>query len=274
MNKKTIIKISLDAVMAIILVLMYNSHAITLGFHELAGLILAGMFIIHCALNYKWILSVSKRILSAKLAVRVRFGYIINVLLLVSFCLVIISGIKTSQILFPPEIEVKGTIWRGIHHSAAALALALTGIHLGMHWQFIMSKLGKVIVMPRNISAILCAVLIATSAIYGVYTMVSGSFFMWLAEPFTSTYTTDNAGAQQKSGEGKDSGRVDNVNGDDRRGEHSGGDKKQEVGSIPGVAVTFVEHLSIVVLFAALVYYIDKLILIKTAIKKVKEMSW
>jgi hypothetical protein len=65
--KKNIIKILLDVMMAAILVLLYNSHAISLAFHEIAGL-----FIIHCLLNKKWITAITAKFFNKSLAPRIR----------------------------------------------------------------------------------------------------------------------------------------------------------------------------------------------------------
>ena len=99
--KKNTVKMLLDIVIIAILALLYNSHVTVLAFHEIAGLGLFGLFIIHCLLNIKWIIAVSKRFFSKPIAPKVRIGYIVNLLLLITFIFEIISGIFTSQILFP-----------------------------------------------------------------------------------------------------------------------------------------------------------------------------
>ncbi len=49
--KKNVIKITLDVLMATVTILMYNAKVLTLGFHEIGGLILIGAFLIHIALS-------------------------------------------------------------------------------------------------------------------------------------------------------------------------------------------------------------------------------
>ncbi|MDR1699583.1 MAG: DUF4405 domain-containing protein, partial [Lachnoclostridium sp.] len=119
--KKNMIKMVLDIVMLGILALLFNSHVAAMAFHEIAGLSLCGLFVIHCLLNIKWIISVSKRFFSKSLAIKVRIGYIVNLLLLVTFTFALISGINTSQVLFPSLAQ--GGIWRGIHHFCGAISI-------------------------------------------------------------------------------------------------------------------------------------------------------
>lgn len=52
-------KFILDAVMAIILVLLYKKLVISLAFHEIAGLILFVLFAVHLIVNRKWIRTVA-----------------------------------------------------------------------------------------------------------------------------------------------------------------------------------------------------------------------
>ena len=106
---KNMIKIVLDVIMAIVLVLLYNSHVFGMAFHEIAGLFIGVLFIVHCLLNKKWISSITGKLFSKTLTARVRFGYIINCFLFAIFVLVTISGILTSQILFPEIATGKGS---------------------------------------------------------------------------------------------------------------------------------------------------------------------
>ena len=53
--RKNTIKMALDIIMIVILTLLYNSHVASMGFNEIAGLGILGLFIIHCLLNVKWI---------------------------------------------------------------------------------------------------------------------------------------------------------------------------------------------------------------------------
>lgn len=187
MSKKNTIKILLDVVMTGILVLLYNSHVFALAFHEIAGLSLAGMFIIHCLFNKKWITSVTSKFFGKGLAPRVRIGYVINFLLLVSFTFIIISGILTSQVLFPSATENKDSVWRGIHHFFAAMSIILVGLHIGLHWGFITGMFKKIIRIPAKITKPLSIGLLVIILAFGCYSIATSSFRWWLVEPFGIT---------------------------------------------------------------------------------------
>lgn len=58
-TRKTMLKILLDAIMLLLLALMYQKRAISMHFHEIGGLILFGLFLFHNGVNWKWIRGVS-----------------------------------------------------------------------------------------------------------------------------------------------------------------------------------------------------------------------
>ena len=290
--KKNVIKMILDIVMIVILALLYNSHVAAMSFHEIAGLAICGLFIIHCLLNIKWIIGISKRFFSKSLALKVRIGYIVNLLLLVTFVFAVISGIQTSQVLFPADNH--GSVWRGIHHFCGAISIILVGIHLGLHWGFISGMIKKVIrIKSAVIRKVVAMVLLVVVLSFGVYSISTSSFTNWIVEPFvtqvkTETHTerigteestdtqTDNAVDPEKSEDGNVGGDMNDHTG--REGENkprpstetenNGGnngtetkhdDSTKTVETSPAIVFgTIAKFISIMGIFAALTYYIEK----------------
>ena len=232
----------LDIVMIIILVLLYNSHVANLIFHEVAGLALCGLFIIHCLLNRKWIIGVSKKLFNKSLPFKTKFGYSLNILLCITFIILIISGINTSQILFPSNSH--GSIWRGIHHQAAALSIILVGMHIALHWSFIASMTKKALHIPPTISSRICIIVVMIIFCFGSYNLISSNFKNWLIEPFT----TQSKQATPNSKENH--APKDNEN------------KTQEAKSVDTsplvVLSTITTYLSMISVFVILTYYFEK----------------
>ena len=301
MNRKIIVRIILDAVMTCILVLLYNSHVFALAFHETGGLILSGLFIVHCMLNREWITSVTVRFFRKGLTPRVRAGYIINALLLIAFIFAVFSGIKTSQVLFPPAAENKDSVWRGIHHFSAAVSIMLAGAHIGMHRAFIAGILKRAVSLPAKVTRTVSIGLLAAMLSFGLYCIASGPFLSWLSEPFTSdeahisrteqneaedkdpgggsiipedaekpgdeSKSTDRGNNDRPPGNGRNSG----INENESSGRHPEGEKKSEEGSAPVIISTAAEYFSVISVFAAVTYYTEKLIRRKRAGNKVKK---
>ena len=66
MKKKNRIKLALDILMLILLLLMYNKNVLGMSFHEIGGIAVCGLFIIHKLLNGKWILVITGKLFSQK----------------------------------------------------------------------------------------------------------------------------------------------------------------------------------------------------------------
>ena len=259
----------LDIVMIIILALLYNSHVAAMSFHEIAGLAVFGLFIIHCLLNIKWVIGVSKRFFSSSLTAKARISYIIDLLLLVTFILMIISGICTSQALFPSETH--GSVWRSVHHFCGAVSIILVGIHLGLHFTFISGMVKKIIrIRSAVIRRIIAMFLLLIVLSFGGYSIKTSSFTGWLTEPFSvqtkggeeqtaDGKTEEKSGGDMNDHSGKEGEKKDGaVNGNSNEEKHDDSAKTTDVS--PAVIFnTIAEFLSIMILFATLTYYIEKI---------------
>lgn len=171
-------KFLLDIVMAVVLVLMYNKRVLGMAFHEIGGLAVCGLFIIHKLLNWKWIKAVTIGLFSHSTPVRQKLYWVLDFLLFGCFVYILVSGIMISKIVFP-STGGGGSFKMG-HYAVAALALALTGIHVGLHMGWIgqrMAFLKKLPLFARRALAILLSVAVLA---FGGMQFTSTSFVQWL----------------------------------------------------------------------------------------------
>ena len=259
--KKNIIKIALDIVMFVILMLLYNSHVAAISFHEIAGLAICGLFIIHCLLNLKWIAGVSKKLFCKTLSLKIIIGYIVNLLLVVTFVFLVISGVQTSQFLFPADSH--GSVWRGIHHFCGAVSIILVGVHLGLHWNFVLGMLKKAVrIKSAVIRKSIATGLLVCVLSFGAYNVAASSFTNWLVEPFVGASSAKAKGGKSggdmndhppKSGENKSRPSAEN-----NEPQHDGSTKTADT-SLANIFGTIAKFTSIVGTFAALTYYTEKI---------------
>jgi len=181
--KKNVRRIILDVAMAALLILMYRKTAVSLEFHEAGGLIVCGLFLFHNLLNRKWIAAISGRLLGRSLAPRTRVGYVVDVLLLLSMVFIAVSGIMISKTILT-GISGDWTGWKPGHYFASALALALVGVHIGLHWSFVRTTFAKMLRLPRVVARPLGIVCLTVVLVFGGYSLVTSSFMGWMAEPF------------------------------------------------------------------------------------------
>lgn len=156
-----------------------------MSFHEVGGLILCGLFLVHKGLNWKWITDVSKKLFGKSLTAKTRFGYLVDILLLVSMTFIAVSGVMISKTIFR-SISGEGMFWKMGHYFAAAAAIILVGVHIGLHWSFIRNMSAKVLKLPRIVARPLGIICLAVILIYGGYSAATTSFPKWLASPLTT----------------------------------------------------------------------------------------
>jgi len=140
MNK---FKFSLNILItAVMLLLMDPRSFYGLGFHEWAGLIIGIFFILHKAVNWGWIKKVTVCFFRSSPG-RARLNYILDVLLLAGIVLMILSGIAIAKTIDFSWLQLGGSrrFWGVMHISSSFISLALFGIHLGLHWKWVLQRL-------------------------------------------------------------------------------------------------------------------------------------
>ncbi len=186
--------------MMVLFVLMYKKNVISLGFHEIAGLIVLGISLIHVAFNYKWVVGITKRLFDRTLSGKTRFQYLVNILLVVNVVMMLISSIMISKIVFP---TIGGDhSWTSLHYFFAATLVALIGIHFGLHFTNIKNRILGNRSLHR-VSSVLFGILMVTLIAFGAYTLATGSYMHYLTGVFnTGTQNFEHtAGAMPPSGD-------------------------------------------------------------------------
>lgn len=185
-SKRLTYKLVLDLAMLAVLTLLYNKHSISLTFHEAAGLALLGAMALHLALNHNWIILATRRYFRRGASVRTRIVWAVDVLLLVAFVVIGLSGILISRVLF--SFGGSG-IWRTVHYFTSACALILIGIHLGLHAP-LLAGICKKHGLNRKPLRIIGSAAAAIILIFGCYRIESTNFTYWLSMPFSTAQGT------------------------------------------------------------------------------------
>jgi hypothetical protein len=162
------IKIIFDFIMLILLIMVYGVSATGITFHEIAGMIIFIMFFIHLAYNDKWIINVTKRMFDKTFSLKLRFMNIVDMLLLLMFLSVGISGVMISKVLFNIGIVY---IWRYVHIFSSGFSVILLGIHIGLHGKMIINAIKNMIHIHNGICktfSIIVFVIIISVGIYGI----------------------------------------------------------------------------------------------------------
>jgi len=132
-----------NILLTVVMVLLMDPRSFYgLGFHEWAGLIIGLFFILHKVLNWGWIKKVTVCFFRTTPA-RARLNYVLDVALLVGLVLMILSGIAIAKTIDFSWLNLGGSrmFWRTMHTSSSFITLALFGIHLGLHWNWVLCRL-------------------------------------------------------------------------------------------------------------------------------------
>ena len=137
-----IFKFSLSLVITIVMLLLMDPRSFYgLVFHEWAGLIIGLLFILHKILDWRWIKNVTLKFFS-KTTGRARLNYFLDVILLIGIILMILSGIAIARTIDFNWLKLGGSpgFWRVMHTSSSLITLVLFGIHLGLHWKWVVQR--------------------------------------------------------------------------------------------------------------------------------------
>lgn len=180
MKGKKYAKLLLDLVLLVLLALMYQKKVINMHFHELGGLALMGLFFLHKALNWKWIRGVTAGMLRRK--TKVNGLWLVDVLLLFSMTVILVTGLLISKTL-PTTLE-NGFWLRPWHYFFSALALGLSGIHLGLHWAMLKNTVWNRLPVSGRLRTGIGAVLLCIVMGFGTFSVVTSPFLSWFCQPF------------------------------------------------------------------------------------------
>ncbi|HPR77145.1 MAG TPA: DUF4405 domain-containing protein [Candidatus Limiplasma sp.] len=185
--------------MMALLALMYSKHTFGLAFHEIGGLALCGLFIIHKLLNWPWIKAVSTGLFSRHTPARQKVYWVLDLLLFASFTFILVSGILISKVVFPGGNS--GGWIKPAHYGVAALALMLTGVHIGLHIGWISQRMAFFKKFPvflrRGLAVLLSAVVLAI----GCYQFTASSCLNWVSSLGT-VLSGNSIQSQQDGGKG------------------------------------------------------------------------
>lgn len=172
MKKITLVKITLDILMSVVFVLLLNKTVLGgMEFHKIAGLGIGAAFLLHCALNWKWIKAVSTKLFSKNTNIKTKIGYVLDIILFINFIIIIITGVIIEK-------KHGSMVYKMLHISGSYLTLIIVGIHVGLHWNFVMNAFKNIFKInnKNKVLTYIARVLTVLLLAFGIYNMVSSNF--------------------------------------------------------------------------------------------------
>ena len=145
MKRKQIVKIAVDIAMTAVLLLLMTYELIGQVSHELLGIIMFVLFILHHILNNRW----TKNLIKGKYTTLRTLQTVLVVLVLFSMAGSIFSGVMLSRHIFSFLPFSDGLSFaRNLHMLSAYWGFVFMSLHLGFHWNMIMGMAKRLTKKP------------------------------------------------------------------------------------------------------------------------------
>ena len=178
MKRKQSVRIVVDIAMTAVLLFLMTYELIGQVFHELLGIIMFVLFILHHILNSRW----TKNLIKGKYTALRTLQTVLVVLVLFWVAGSVFSGVMLSRHIFSFLPFGNGLSFsRNLHMLSAYWGFVFMSLHLGFHWNMMMGMARR---LTKNSSAVrewvfrIIALIIAG---YGVYAFIKrdiGSYLL------------------------------------------------------------------------------------------------
>lgn len=192
----------LNLIMVILFLVMMNYRFIGNTPHEITGIVLLALFILHNGLNIRWY----KNFLKGRQSLRYLLPTIVNCLFIFAMFTTIISGFLISHTVLP-SLALRGTntIWvHNLHQGSAYASFIFMAVHLGMHWDVLIIRAKRWLRIDGagvsySIVSGITSVLVIGYGIYasfinhiGTMLLMQHAFGGWGAAPSASKFFVDH----------------------------------------------------------------------------------
>jgi len=179
MSGKITVKLVIDFLMYIIILLLMGYMITGQKLHEWLGAGAFSMFLLHNILNYRWYASLFKGKYSAARTAKT----IINAIILVTFLVLMFSGIIMSRYVFTfANLSGYTAIARKLHMCLSYLTFILMSLHFGMHWSTVMGVFRKIFFKGNrsSVRTMILRIISVTAAVYGVFKFKELNFLSYI----------------------------------------------------------------------------------------------
>lgn len=164
MNRKQMMRMTVDCLMTVILILLMGYSRVGEAAHEWLGIAMFTLFVVHHILNRKWILA----LFQGKYTIFRGFQTVLVILLFVGMIGSAVSGVILSKHVFS-FFDLGGAAQaREIHMLCGYWNFVLMSLHLGLHWTMTVKMISRKLPKDRTALTWAARILAALIAGYGV----------------------------------------------------------------------------------------------------------
>jgi hypothetical protein len=166
LNPNMFIKLVIDLIMTVSMLVAMAYHITGNMIHELVGVFLFVLFMVHNILNRRWY----KTVFRGKYKVQQILSIAVNLLFLLTITVALISAVPISHDIFPFIPINNDMIVRQIHVLSAYWGFILMAVHIGISWGRIINAARKMtgIITTSRVRTIAFRFLAVLIVVYGV----------------------------------------------------------------------------------------------------------
>jgi len=146
MTKNQTLKIIIDISMTALFIILLKAFDTGLEFHEIAGLGIFALILIHNLMNISWIKNVAKNIFSDKIKLKTKLMFGLNLLLTLFILTIVITGILISKVLFTFINVGAQEQLIFIHKMSSYICLGIIGAHILVHAKYLAAMFKKLFI--------------------------------------------------------------------------------------------------------------------------------
>ncbi len=143
-------KLAIDIAAFLAYLAATNTPLTGIPIHEWLSVALAVLLALHAAINWDWTMKAFARFIN-KLRNLSRINLVVDLLVFIMLTAVMLSGLMVSRVVLPalglPALSF-GPTWRILHSLTAKLLLLVLGLHVGLHWRWVVDAT-KRLLAPR-----------------------------------------------------------------------------------------------------------------------------
>lgn len=163
-----IIRITVDAGMYVLFLLLMGYHLFENLHHEMLGAAVFILFFIHNGLNWRWY----KNLFKGKYTLSRSLQTVCNLLLCAAMLCTIAAALMLSRDVFYFLNLTNSGLGRKLHMVATVWTFLLESLHLGFHWAAIQKSITKKITLPATLAIVtkwFFRLVVLVVCLYGIF---------------------------------------------------------------------------------------------------------
>lgn len=150
-QRRTMVNLALDSAIFIGFLVATAPRFTGIAIHEWLSIAFGAAVIAHLLLHWQWIIEVARRFFG-KVTWMSRVNYALNSLLFISMTIIIFTGLMISEAALPLfGIQMPNDrMWSQLHHQSSNVTVLLLGLHVALHWRWIVNATRRVLAFPAR----------------------------------------------------------------------------------------------------------------------------